>query len=83
MAATDPLTGLPNRRFFEQTANVELKRVNRFSGAASVIMFDVDHFKTLNDTYGHALGDEALRSLARACQRSLRQVDVFARHGAA
>ncbi len=81
LAATDPLTGLPNRRFFEQTSDVVLGRVNRFSGSASVILFDVDNFKALNDTYGHALGDEALRCLAHACKSSLRQMDIFARHG--
>lgn len=81
LAATDPLTGLPNRRFFQQTANLELERVRRFSGSASVIMLDVDHFKSVNDTYGHALGDEALRCMTRICNGLLRQMDVFARHG--
>jgi diguanylate cyclase (GGDEF)-like protein len=81
LAATDPLTGLPNRRFFQQTANLELERVCRFGTSASVIMLDVDHFKDVNDTYGHALGDEALRALTRTCKGSIRQMDVFARHG--
>ncbi len=81
LAATDPLTGLPNRRYLEQTAKIELDRVRRFGGAASVIMLDVDHFKVVNDTYGHAFGDEALRCLARTCKSSLRQMDVFARYG--
>jgi diguanylate cyclase (GGDEF)-like protein len=81
LAATDPLTGLPNRRFFQQTANLELERVRRFGGVASLIMLDVDHFKAVNDSYGHALGDEALRCVTRACKQSLRKMDVFARHG--
>lgn len=81
LAATDPLTGLPNRRYLEQTGNIELDRVRRFGGSASVIMLDVDHFKAVNDTYGHAVGDEALRCLARTCKESLRQMDVFARYG--
>ncbi|QPC95922.1 sensor domain-containing diguanylate cyclase [Mesorhizobium sp. INR15] len=81
LAATDPLTGLPNRRFFQQTADLELERVRRFSASASVIMLDVDHFKSVNDTYGHALGDEALRCLTNTCRQSLRKMDVFARHG--
>ncbi len=81
LAATDALTGLPNRRFLEQTGSIELDRVRRFGGSASLIMLDVDHFKAVNDTYGHAFGDEALRGLARTCKASLRQIDVFARYG--
>lgn len=81
LAATDPLTGLPNRRFFQQAGNIELDRVQRFGGSASVIILDVDHFKSVNDTYGHALGDEVLRSLAQICQGRLRQTDVLARLG--
>ena len=75
LAATDPLTGLPNRRFFQQTANLELERTRRFGSSAAVIILDVDHFKAVNDTYGHALGDEALRSLTRTCIGSLRQLE--------
>jgi len=81
LAATDPLTGLPNRRYFLEAASLEVERVRRFGASASVVMLDVDHFKAVNDTYGHALGDEALRSLATACKSALRRVDVFARHG--
>ncbi len=81
LAATDPLTELPNRRFFVQTANRELERVRRFGGSVSVIMLDVDHFKSVNDTYGHALGDEALRCLTRVCKELIRQIDVLARYG--
>jgi diguanylate cyclase (GGDEF)-like protein len=79
LSSTDPLTGLPNRRYFLEVARREVERVRRFGGLASVVMIDLDHFKTLNDTYGHATGDEALRSVARACR--LRDIDVLARWG--
>jgi diguanylate cyclase (GGDEF)-like protein len=79
LSSTDPLTGLPNRRYFLEVARREVERVRRFGGLASVVMIDLDHFKTLNDTYGHATGDEALRGVARACR--LRDIDVFARWG--
>ena len=79
LASTDPLTGLPNRRYFLEAASREFERVRRFGGSASVMMMDLDHFKALNDTYGHAAGDEALRSVTRACR--LRNVDVLARWG--
>jgi len=81
LAATDPLTGLPNRRYFVNTANLEVERVSRFGAAASVVMIDVDRFKAVNDTYGHAGGDEALRRLAQVCKKPLRQIDVLARIG--
>jgi diguanylate cyclase (GGDEF)-like protein len=79
LASTDHLTGLPNRRYFLEAASRELERVRRFGGLASVVMIDLDHFKALNDTYGHAAGDEALRSVTRACR--LRDTDVLARWG--
>jgi len=81
LAATDPLTGLPNRRYFLQIGNGEVERVRRFRSSASVIMIDVDHFKGVNDTYGHAMGDETLRCLSRLCTGSIRQIDVLARIG--
>jgi diguanylate cyclase (GGDEF)-like protein len=81
LAATDSLTGLPNRRYFQQMAKLEVERVKRFGSDASVVMIDIDHFKKVNDTYGHAAGDEALICLARVCQRSLRHIDVLARIG--
>ena len=81
LAATDALTDLPNRRYFLETANLEVARVRRFGGAASVMMLDLDHFKAVNDTYGHAVGDEALRRLTQVCKKFLRQIDVFARIG--
>lgn len=79
LASTDPLTGLPNRRYFLEVAGRELERVRRFGGLAAVVMIDIDHFKALNDTYGHAVGDDALRSVTSACR--LRNIDVLARWG--
>ena len=79
LASTDPLTGLPNRRYFLDVANRELERVHRFGALASIIMIDLDNFKALNDMYGHAVGDDALRSITTACR--LRDVDLLARWG--
>ena len=81
LAATDALTGLPNRRYFTEAANLEVERVKRFGVAASFVMIDLDHFKAVNDTYGHAVGDEALRCVTKICKKPLRQIDVFARIG--
>jgi diguanylate cyclase (GGDEF)-like protein len=81
LATTDALTGLPNRRYFLEAADLEIERVNRFGAAASLVMIDLDHFKTVNDTYGHAVGDEALRCLTKIFKKQLRQMDVFARIG--
>ena len=81
LAATDSLTGLPNRRFFLDTANREVDRVRRFGVPAAVAMIDADNFKGINDTYGHAAGDDALRHLAASFKASLREVDVLARLG--
>jgi diguanylate cyclase (GGDEF)-like protein len=81
LAATDALTGLPNRRYFIETANREVERVRRFGATASVVMIDLDFFKSVNDTYGHAMGDQTLCSFAQTCKRSLRPTDLLARLG--
>jgi len=81
LASTDPLTGLPNRRFFLEAGKQEFERVRRFAVPASVVMIDLDHFKAVNDTYGHAAGDEALRRASQACRSALRPFDVLARFG--
>ena len=81
LASTDPLTGLPNRRYFLEASTKEAERVGRFGIPASVIMIDFDHFKNINDTYGHAAGDETLRRISHVCKASLRQIDVLARQG--
>jgi diguanylate cyclase (GGDEF)-like protein len=79
---TDALTGVNNRRHFSELLEAEIERCRRYSGCLSVMMFDLDHFKHVNDTYGHAAGDEALRTFARTLQRSgLRKNDFWGRLG--
>ncbi len=81
LASTDPLTDLPNRRFFEEYAKIELDRLRRFGGAMSVLMMDLDHFKLLNDTYGHLAGDAVLKKVSAHCKTAVRGSDLFARIG--
>lgn len=81
LANTDALTHLSNRRDFYQKAQQEIARCRRSGGSFSVLMLDVDHFKTVNDRFGHAAGDEVLRQLARQLQDTLRTVDTPARLG--
>ncbi len=82
MAHTDPLTGSNNRGYFMQLLDAELNRARRHERLFSVLMLDLDHFKRVNDTRGHAAGDEALRSLCRVLRTSgLRQSDFFGRLG--
>ena len=80
-AARDLLTGMLNRRSFLIEFERELARVRRGSGVLSVAMFDLDHFKRLNDTYGHPAGDEVLRAVAASMQGSIRLPDVLGRYG--
>jgi diguanylate cyclase len=82
MARTDPLTGINNRGYFIELMIIELKRSRRHEHAFSMLMLDLDHFKSVNDTHGHAAGDDALRSLPRVIQASgLRTSDFFGRIG--
>ncbi|MGQ9510861.1 MAG: GGDEF domain-containing protein [Thermaceae bacterium] len=80
-ALTDPLTGLPNRRAFEMALEKEVARVERGAPPFSLILLDLDHFKALNDTYGHAYGDEALKRVARFLVGRVRRGDLVARWG--
>lgn len=80
-AATDRLTGIYNRRHFDVTLDYEIERVRRYGNPLSLILFDLDYFKRLNDTYGHLMGDRALFRVARQCERHLRSTDVFCRYG--
>lgn len=80
-ATRDPLTGLFNRRYLAETLDRELARAARAGGPLSVVVLDVDHFKTVNDTYGHKAGDLVLQSLAELLQTSTRQEDVPCRYG--
>jgi len=77
----DPLTGLYNRRYMETMLNHELQRAGRAGYPVSLIMMDIDHFKKLNDTYGHPAGDEVLRSLAALMKSQVRRADVACRYG--
>ena len=81
LARVDPLTGVANRRRFFEAADEEISRSRRYGHPLSVLMIDLDHFKRVNDTYGHAVGDEALKAVTRTCVEILRENDVFARIG--
>jgi len=81
LASTDALTGLTNRRRFLESLENERSRIERYGGALSLIMFDIDHFKKVNDTWGHAVGDAVLREIARAALQCLRKADIAARYG--
>lgn len=81
LARTDALTGCANRRHFFELGEVECKRSHRYHRPLSVIVMDVDHFKKINDRYGHAVGDRVLRAVANAVQKTLRQGEVLGRIG--
>jgi diguanylate cyclase (GGDEF)-like protein/PAS domain S-box-containing protein len=81
LASTDPLTGLLNRRSFFLTAEQEIARQHRHPRPLAVAMLDLDHFKSINDRFGHQAGDEALRIFAEVCRRHLREPDFMGRLG--
>lgn len=81
LATTDPLTGLRNRRDFFEAAEMEFSRLKRFGIPFVAMMVDVDHFKEVNDRYGHAGGDAVLSAVARTCHRRLRNFDIVGRYG--
>ncbi|HZW04863.1 MAG TPA: diguanylate cyclase [Anaerolineaceae bacterium] len=81
LATTDPLTGVYNRRAFEDLGQREIERFERFGHPLAAIMLDIDDFKQINDQHGHAAGDTVLQTLARVCRRNLRKVDIFCRYG--
>jgi len=80
-ATTDPLTGIANRRRFGELVNAEMQRCQRFDHPMSLLMIDIDHFKQINDTYGHQQGDQALLSLVNRIGKQLREVDMLGRWG--
>ncbi|MGD9742620.1 MAG: diguanylate cyclase [Dongiaceae bacterium] len=80
-ASTDSLTGVLNRRYFDEIGAVEFRRSKRYGHAFSVVMLDVDSFKSVNDRFGHATGDEALRQVAQKLRQGLREHDILARYG--
>jgi two-component system cell cycle response regulator len=81
LSVTDGLTGLYNRRHFEERLRDEFRRAHRYSDPFSLIMLDLDHFKDVNDRYGHLLGDEVLRSTAGLLRASVRELDICSRYG--
>lgn len=81
VAATDPLTRLPNHRALLETGTREIERARRFGRHVSVVFFDGDHFKSVNDTHGHAVGDAVLRELADRARAALRAGDTIGRYG--
>jgi len=81
MALLDPLTGLFNRRYIEQRLEDEISRSQRHGRALSVILFDLDEFKQVNDTYGHGAGDALLKAFADRLSRATRGSDASARYG--
>ena len=81
LATTDPLTGAINRRRFFQKARQEFLRHQRYGHPLSVLLMDMDHFKKINDTYGHPVGDSVLKMFVQTCQDVFRVTDVFGRTG--
>ncbi|MBF0419667.1 MAG: diguanylate cyclase [Magnetococcales bacterium] len=81
MATTDPLTGLFNRRYFFERLATEVNRHERYGHNLSCIFMDLDHFKKINDHYGHASGDEALRTVSQLLRTRCRSQDICARYG--
>jgi diguanylate cyclase (GGDEF)-like protein len=80
-AMTDPLTGLYNRRYFSDALNRELAKASRTGGPVSVILMDLDLFKKVNDTWGHAAGDAVLKAVGALIRKGVRGSDIAARHG--
>lgn len=80
-ARTDFLTGLNNRRYFFELANREIERSRRFGNPLSLLMFDVDHFKQVNDIHGHEAGDRVLKHVSGLCKSALRKIDIAGRIG--
>ncbi len=80
-ASKDFLTGVENRGHFIELAEKELARAIRYRSELSILMMDIDHFKTINDTFGHKVGDLALKQLSDRCKRTLREIDIVGRIG--
>jgi len=81
MAFQDSLTGLYNVRYMHEYLDRELKRVSRYNGIFSFLMFDIDDFKSINDTYGHQAGDKMLQEIATTALQTIRNTDLLARYG--
>jgi two-component system cell cycle response regulator len=81
LAKTDGLTGIANHRYFQEALDREIARANRQASLFSLLFFDLDDFKKINDTYGHLVGDAVIRDLVVRVRKNIRTVDVFARYG--
>lgn len=81
LSITDSLTGLFNRRHFIEESEREIARARRYQLPTGMLLLDIDHFKRINDTYGHTIGDEVLKAFAAACQKALRANDILGRLG--
>lgn len=81
MADTDGLTGLFNHRYFQKQIELEARRAKRYKRPLSLILFDIDHFKSFNDSYGHPIGDAVLKEISTLARESLRNVDILCRYG--
>ncbi len=81
LSNTDPLTGLFNRRRFDDILRLEFNKAMRYKSPLSCIMIDIDHFKAVNDTYGHTVGDVVIKDVAEIIKRSVRDVDTACRWG--
>jgi len=80
-ATTDELTGLDNRRHFFDIGNREFATARRYGGELAAIMLDIDHFKRINDEYGHAVGDDVIRVVGLRLREAVRDVDIVGRYG--
>ncbi len=81
LAVTDGLTGLFNHREFQKKLKAEVRRGIRYKRVFSLLMIDIDHFKSFNDTYGHPVGDDVLKCVAQTIKESVRDIDITARYG--
>jgi diguanylate cyclase len=80
-ALHDPLTELPNREAYNERAAAEVQRWQRYGRPLTIAIFDIDHFKNINDTYGHQAGDRVIKVIGRSIIKRLREVDFFCRYG--
>jgi diguanylate cyclase (GGDEF)-like protein len=81
LSVTDPLTGVANRRRLMEAGEDDLSRARRAGLPVSVLMLDLDHFKQINDTFGHGAGDEVIKAFSRVCRETVRTIDIVGRLG--
>lgn len=81
LSVTDKLTNISNRRQIDETLHLETEKSSRYDNPLSIILIDIDHFKRVNDTYGHQIGDEVLKSVAKIMKNNIRKIDFIGRFG--